>query len=373
MMRSREYLHDLARGIRAGMDVDSAASWAAARESGMTTTSAAAAAAAAAATTRTAASIAMAAANPSTYPFFSTSVQAASRDVKPSVNADGENVSNNNDAAAKNNSEEGHEEAEEISYTPYKPAKLTYGKNHPDPVVENSTLGAVIPPDVTYNLAMPAEIIYDGKLSNLQLEAVVYGCQRHMTDLPGANDYHGFGRSQSAEGIMEESQAIRAGFLLGDGAGMGKGRTLAGFVVENIARGRKKHVWISVSNDLYEDAKRDLRDLGLSEFAENNCFNLGKLPYESLVESSESSSKIGTRNDRKKTNGRKGNKRRYTKKSSSLDPSIYEEGVMFATYSTLIGFQRTTGKTRLEQLIEWCGKTNFDGLIMLYVVSKSLY
>mmetsp|Transcript_20487 Transcript_20487/g.41163 ORF Transcript_20487/g.41163 Transcript_20487/m.41163 type:complete len:1688 (+) Transcript_20487:177-5240(+) len=357
-MTSREYLHDLARGIRAGIDVDSAASWAAARES-------AAAAAAAAATTRTAASIAMAAANPSIDPFFSTSVQAASRDVKPSVDAEGENVSNNNNAAVKNNSDEGHEEAEEISYTPYKPAKLTYGKIHPDPVVENSTLGAVAPPDVTYNLAMPAEIIYEGKLSNLQLEAVVYGCQRHMTDLPGANDYHGFGRFQSAEDIVKESPAIRAGFLLGDGAGMGKGRTLAGFVVENISRGKKKHVWISVSNDLYEDAKRDLRDLGLSEFAENNCFNMGKLPYASLVESSESSGKFSTaRNDKKKINGRKGNKRRYIKKSSSLDPTMYEEGVMFATYSTLIGVQRTTGKTRLEQLIEWCGGTNFDGLIM---------
>ena len=45
---------------------------------------------------------------------------------------------------------------------------------------------------------------------------------------------------------------IPTGFLLGDGAGMGKGRTLAGFVVENIARGRMKHVWISVSSDLYE-------------------------------------------------------------------------------------------------------------------------
>ena len=33
---------------------------------------------------------------------------------------------------------------------------------------------------------------------------------------------------------------------------MGKGRTLAGFAVENIARGRKKHVWILVSSDLYE-------------------------------------------------------------------------------------------------------------------------
>ena len=51
---------------------------------------------------------------------------------------------------------------------------------------------------------------------------------------------------------MTEESPMRAGFLLGDGAGMGKGRTLAGFVVENIARGRNKHVWVSVSSDLYE-------------------------------------------------------------------------------------------------------------------------
>ncbi len=56
----------------------------------------------------------------------------------------------------------------------------------------------------------------------------------------------------AAEGRKREPPAVRAGFLLGDGAGMGKGRTLAGFVVENIARGRKKHIWVSVSSDLYE-------------------------------------------------------------------------------------------------------------------------
>ena len=136
------------------------------------------------------------------------------------------------------------------------------------------------------DLAMPSDIIYTGKLSNLQLEAVVYGCQRHMKDLPtkllpshrpggpvdekenvlntipenmpvDAKDFKGNIRAvtppvPAAEGRKREPPAVRAGFLLGDGAGMGKGRTLAGFVVENIARGRKKHVWVSVSSDLYE-------------------------------------------------------------------------------------------------------------------------
>ncbi len=110
-----------------------------------------------------------------------------------------------------------------------------------DPVVENSTLSAVAPPDITYNLAMPASILSEGKLSNLQLEAIVYGCQRHMVNLP-----------LNPELSNNGAQPLRAGFLLGDGAGMGKGRTLAGFVVENIARGRKRHIWISVSSDLFE-------------------------------------------------------------------------------------------------------------------------
>jgi hypothetical protein len=139
-------------------------------------------------------------------------------------------------------------------------------------VVENSTLGSVEPPDITYNLVMPADIIAEGKLSNLQLEAILYGCQRHMVDLqkapssaaapvaakenlqPIKSDGDVKPNVNEVKPVMDVPQdisqppAVRAGFLLGDGAGMGKGRTLAGFVVENIARGRKKHVWISVSS-----------------------------------------------------------------------------------------------------------------------------
>lgn len=43
---------------------------------------------------------------------------------------------------------------------------------------------------------------------------------------------------------------------------MGKGRQLAGIMLENSLRGRRKHVWISVGNDLALDARRDLDDLG---------------------------------------------------------------------------------------------------------------
>ena len=41
------------------------------------------------------------------------------------------------------------EDADDVAYTAYQPSKLPYGRPHPDPVVENSSLGAVQPPDVT--------------------------------------------------------------------------------------------------------------------------------------------------------------------------------------------------------------------------------
>lgn len=53
-----------------------------------------------------------------------------------------------------------------------------------------------------------------------------------------------------------------AGFFLGDGAGVGKGRQIAGIVMDNYARGRRRAIWVSTSSDLHHDAERDLQDLG---------------------------------------------------------------------------------------------------------------
>jgi len=43
----------------------------------------------------------------------------------------------------------------------------------------------------------------------------------------------------------------KKGFFLGDGAGVGKGRQLAGLIVENHCQGRKKAIWLSGVYNIY--------------------------------------------------------------------------------------------------------------------------
>lgn len=52
---------------------------------------------------------------------------------------------------------------------------------------------------------------------------------------------------------------------IGDGAGVGKGRTVAGVIFENFRHGREKAIWLSVSTDLKTDAERDLSDIGADD------------------------------------------------------------------------------------------------------------
>ena len=96
------------------------------------------------------------------------------------------------------------------------------GIKHPDPVVETSSMSSIEPPDIHYRLSIPESTIDYGELSALQLESITYASQRHEIILPSGE---------------------RAGFLIGDGAGVGKGRTLAGVIFENYLLGRKRALW----------------------------------------------------------------------------------------------------------------------------------
>ena len=144
-----------------------------------------------------------------------------------------------------------------------------------------------------------------GALSRLQLEGVAYACRKHLERLP--------------DGVH------RAGFMIGDGAGVGKGRQISGVVLDNFARGRKRHVWVSSSRDLKRDAERDLADLGCA----------GLRVIDGVQELERETRAVG------------------------LSRSC-TEGVLFVTYSALVSKKSGPGgKTRLEQICEWfAGDTN---------------
>uniref|UniRef100_A0A3B3DL84 Protein strawberry notch homolog 2 n=1 Tax=Oryzias melastigma TaxID=30732 RepID=A0A3B3DL84_ORYME len=206
------------------------------------------------------------------------------------------------------------EETEELghvdTYAEYKPSKSTIGISHPDIVVETNTLSSVPPPDIAYTLSIPESTISNGLLSALQLEAIIYACQQH-------------------EVILQNNQ--RAGFLIGDGAGVGKGRTVAGIILENYLKGRKKALWFSISNDLKFDAERDLKDI-----------DAPNIPVHAL------------------------NKIKYGDTATS-------EGVLFATYSALIGESQAGGqhRTRIKQILDWC-RPDFDGVVSFHLWTFSL-
>ncbi|OXA36832.1 Protein strawberry notch 1 [Folsomia candida] len=175
--------------------------------------------------------------------------------------------------------------------------------SHPDPIVKTASLNSVPSPLVSYKLRLPASVSH-GKLSSIQLDAIEHACQQHEYML---------------------SSGGRTGFLIGDGAGVGKGRTIAGLIYENWRCGRRKALWLSVSPDLIEDSKRDLADIGAREIKISNLTSI----------------KCG-------------------------EKVKYPEGVMFLTYSSLIGQGRVPGKglaTRIDQIIAWVGKY-FEGLIL---------
>ena len=94
----------------------------------------------------------------------------------------------------------------QVTFVQYVPAHLKIGVPHPDPVVENASLSAVRPPAITYELRLARKVIEKGYLSDLQLESLVYAAQQH----------------EKFDGEK------RKGFFIGDGAGVGKGRQLAG-------------------------------------------------------------------------------------------------------------------------------------------------
>jgi hypothetical protein len=222
------------------------------------------------------------------------------------------------------------EELRDCLYETYTPQSVTIdgAVDHPTPLVQSAAMASVAPPKPSYVPDLPKRLITDSVLSDAQLESIIYAGEAHSSLLPGewaVNQHHDLaGESEMEAGAENTVRSVqfRQGWFLGDGTGCGKGRQVAGIILDNRIKGRTKALWVSKNDKLLEGARRDWAALcgdarqvvPLSKFKQGQLITL-------------------------------------------------TEGILFLTYGTLRSAARQGKKSRLDQIVEWLGP-DFDGPLM---------
>lgn len=209
-----------------------------------------------------------------------------------------------------------------VVYVPTKLPKSWGAQPHPGRIVETQSMAATDEPDIVTKPNISWDLVKSGAITEVQLTSVALAAQSH--------------ERFSADGS-------RQGFFIGDGTGVGKGREIAATILHHWNSGVKRMVWVSYKDDLLEDAKRDLNDLG------------AQIPIMSI---------------------------KKFQKGKAIEPK-FKEGIVFVAYTTLAqsaapSIQQKDGSKakdskaqdyyRVQQLADWTGE---DTLIVFDEAHKA--